>query len=54
MTDEEKEQICVKYNDCRICPLAAHLDLLSTTKHICTAEMTEEQKHDLSEEGYYQ
>lgn len=44
-TEEEKEEICIKYNanDCIICPLRIDHRLKSTVKHLCGREMTVEE-----------
>lgn len=48
------ENICIKYNDCKICPLALHKDLLSTIKTICSQNLSKEKIEYLIEyEDYY-
>ena len=48
------ETICIKYNDCRICPLALKKDLLSTIKTICSQNLSKEKIEYLVEyEDYY-
>lgn len=42
-TEKEKDEDCLYYNDCSICPYAIHQDLYSTTKHTCVQGMTRHQ-----------
>lgn len=39
-TEKEKDEDCIYYNDCSICPYAIHQELYSTMKHTCVQDMT--------------
>lgn len=43
MTEDEQDKKCIAFDDCRICDMAIHQQLLSCTKHICVQGMTERQ-----------
>ena len=42
MAEKDWERECVYYDDCSICPMAIHTELISTTKHVCVRGMTKE------------
>lgn len=43
LSEEEKEKRCVAVDDCTVCEMAIHQQLLSCTKHTCVQGMSEKE-----------